>query len=208
MPIWSLPGFKLRWIEHDSHDKWPRPALFLKSCQFSPDLDRSVFTNTGWCWDIVAQHGTIIPKKTPTIPKIEYVLNTDQTITNQLLKQSQIWFEELPNNCHSDVQIISKLSPGQAHSQGHKGRPCLTTGPLDLRGQLLAFCDFAHGFSTSPRRTSRRKVGRVWKWWENPTNNSFDKDDDKPSIFGVPYSQSSPRIFNQNDIIMGTIDEY
>ena len=76
--------------------------------------------------------------------------------------------------------------------------------PSRSSGSALAFCDFAHGFSTSPRRTLRRKVGRVWKWWENPTNNSFDKEyDDKPSIFGVPYSQRNRFIFNQNDRNIG-----
>ena len=84
------------------------------------DLCSQTLAGAGTSW---LQHGTIIPKKTPTIPKIEYVLNTDQTITNQLLKQSQIWFKELPNNCHSDVQIISKLSPGQAHPKVTKVGP-------------------------------------------------------------------------------------
>lgn len=45
----------------------------------------------------------------------------------------QLITKQLPFRCPNHFQVIAR--PSTSH-EGHKGRPCLTTGPLDLRGQL------------------------------------------------------------------------
>ena len=130
------PASKLRWIEHDSHDKWPRPALFLKSCQFLPDLWQ-ICVHKHWCWDIVAPASNNYTEEntynSQNRIRPKYWPNNYEPITETIPNMFQRITKQLPFRCPNHFQVIAR--PSTSH-EGHKGRPCLTTGPLDLWGQL------------------------------------------------------------------------